>query len=508
MSNRIIHGPLQPKVPTLEEEPLPSTVAVTVLVEYEESSSQSTTTEATQAVSQRHFATPPRVVRRLKERGVPSPLSRSLVKWQEGFSPDRRGGAVLQFHATATNQEVFASPGNVYIKGKAIGRGAEAQVFSVLQFPRDGSSPERKVAKFARRSFQSQHEAQLLVSPDGKKYINTFESTSRVIGKSLYIGIVAPADCDLEHLKLNTLRFPLLSVLRISRDIAAGMAALHRSDQIHRDLKPANIVVIKKGEEAQAQVTDFGLATTEKSEKHMTALTPQFAPDFIWENSVQQRNRSGIQKKEADVFSLGRTLVEGGVVKLLKHYQKETGVSFEDLLQKMKPAEMPIPRTDEELLDLSEAAVGPVIIAFSGYIPSTVLLYPSQEDLRATLGESIARLEPHLPPQGIEALRQYVEFVVSLQSNDPSLLPTMEEAEERLQTLLTIYNPIPLPSLFDEVEATGADNQGNTEPSGRKRSQLSQSSLPSRSLPVETKKRRVKVSKAVLLSAPSRHYRE
>lgn len=433
--------------------------SATIIVDEDEATvgvpqEQKATSSETVQEDEQHISTPQRrVISRLKEQGVPSPMTRTVVSWQEQFSPERRGGSAIHFHQTATNPTVFASPGNVYVRQNAIGRGAEAQVYNVLQFPRDGSSPDRKVAKFARRSFIAQRKAQLSLSPSGKKHINMFESTSSVLGQKLYIGIVTPADCDLEHLNLSGLRLPVSTTVSISKDIAAGMASVHRSGQIHRDLKPANIVIIKKDNGFRAQVTDFGLVTRERTARHATCLTPTFAGSFVWNSILDQRDRNGIQNKKGDVFSLGRTLLNGGVLKLLKHYGESRGISLQEHLQQLVPVVLPLPNSNEELLKISADAEGPVIIGFRGAVPSTVYLFPSQDKLGNVLRLCVSELKSVLPSREFEMLKKYVELVVSLQSEDPDALPTMEETHSRLQAIITESTPpAPVLNLRDEDE--------------------------------------------------------
>ncbi len=94
----------------------------------------------------------------------------------------------------------------------------------------------------------------------------------------------------------------LLEVLRIARQIAAGLAAAHAQGLVHRDIKPANILLAEGAE--RLQITDFGLARAADdaslTRTGVIAGTPQYmSPEQARGEAVDARS---------DLFSLGSVL--------------------------------------------------------------------------------------------------------------------------------------------------------------------------------------------------------
>jgi serine/threonine protein kinase len=95
---------------------------------------------------------------------------------------------------------------------------------------------------------------------------------------------------------------PLVEVLRIGSQIAAGLAAAHEQGLIHRDIKPENIL-LEEGVE-RVTITDFGLARSVDdntiTQMGSIAGTPQYmSPEQACGEQLDQKS---------DLFSLGSVL--------------------------------------------------------------------------------------------------------------------------------------------------------------------------------------------------------
>jgi serine/threonine protein kinase len=91
-------------------------------------------------------------------------------------------------------------------------------------------------------------------------------------------------------------------VLRIGRQIAAGLAAAHATGLIHRDIKPSNILIGGPGE--LVKITDFGLARAADDASLTRSGTVAGTPMFM----APEQAKGETLDHRADLFSLGSVL--------------------------------------------------------------------------------------------------------------------------------------------------------------------------------------------------------
>ncbi len=91
-----------------------------------------------------------------------------------------------------------------------------------------------------------------------------------------------------------------LAAVRMTQEVAQGLAAAHQSGLIHRDIKPGNILVDHHG---TAKLVDFGLALIQGDEEDESSelwATPFYVPP--------EKLRFRQEDFRSDIYSLGATL--------------------------------------------------------------------------------------------------------------------------------------------------------------------------------------------------------
>ncbi len=152
-------------------------------------------------------------------------------------------------------------------------------------------------------------------SPARKRFLREARSSAAVRHENV-VQVHAVEEQPLPHLVMEfvpgeTLQLQLdrtgplelPEILRIGRQLAAGLAAAHEQGLIHRDIKPSNIL-IDAGPQRNVKLTDFGLARAADdaslTRSGVIAGTPMYmAPEQAKGESLDHR---------ADLFSLGSVL--------------------------------------------------------------------------------------------------------------------------------------------------------------------------------------------------------
>ncbi|MFK8001304.1 MAG: protein kinase [Polyangiales bacterium] len=92
--------------------------------------------------------------------------------------------------------------------------------------------------------------------------------------------------------------------VRIAREVADGLAAVHELGLVHRDIKPANVLI--EAETGRAKVADFGLVHTPDEPGITRADFVIGTPEYM----APERFRSMKTSASSDVYSLGAMMVE------------------------------------------------------------------------------------------------------------------------------------------------------------------------------------------------------
>jgi formylglycine-generating enzyme required for sulfatase activity/serine/threonine protein kinase len=150
----------------------------------------------------------------------------------------------------------------------------------------------------ARKRFLREAQAAAAVTHDHVVAIHAIEESKRL--PLLVMEYVAGQ--SLQQKIDSTGPLAVKEIVRIGRQIAAGLAAAHEQGLIHRDIKPANIL-LENGVE-RVKITDFGLARAvgdvAVTQTGLLAGTPQYmSPEQAHGQRVDYRS---------DLFSLGSVL--------------------------------------------------------------------------------------------------------------------------------------------------------------------------------------------------------
>lgn len=141
------------------------------------------------------------------------------------------------------------------------------------------------------------HEARVLGAIDHPNVITLYDAG--LVGQCPFMAMRLVGGGDLGTRVANYGPLSDELALRIMRDLAAGVNAMHLAGFIHRDIKPANVLLEANG---TPRLSDFGLAVTlgETVNGMIIAGTPSYlAPEQISGSPLDERT---------DVYALGATI--------------------------------------------------------------------------------------------------------------------------------------------------------------------------------------------------------
>lgn len=230
-----------------------------------------------------------------------------------------------------TSSEELARLGDFRVL-RTIGRGQSSIIFEA----EDLWLSRQVVLKLLRKDLGSQMEGRLIFLAEAKAIAAIHHENVLPIlnigqeGEEFYLVMpMLPG----ESLKsaLATRRFSLRQALAITRQTAAGLAAIHKAGLLHCDLKPSNIWLqaMPDGTE-KAVILDFGFSAL-NSLRLRHRIQSDLAPEQIAGGQVDART---------DLFSLGRLLLT-----LLHEYTNEeqpAGATIDRLMTKRLAPVVPL----------------------------------------------------------------------------------------------------------------------------------------------------------------------
>ena len=168
----------------------------------------------------------------------------------------------------------------------AIQRKVALKIVSPKYAAREGFSPQL-IDNFM-------HEARVMGAIDHPNVVTLFDAG--VVGQCPFLAMKLVTGGDLQSLVMKSGPLREDHALRLLRDCAAGLAAVHDAGWISRDIKPANILLEANG---NPRLSDFGVAVPIDAvpNDNQIAGTPSYlAPEMVHHQTLDARS---------DLYSLG-----------------------------------------------------------------------------------------------------------------------------------------------------------------------------------------------------------
>jgi eukaryotic-like serine/threonine-protein kinase len=160
-----------------------------------------------------------------------------------------------------------------------------------------------------------------------------FDSGS-VDGTVFYVMPYVEGESLRSRLKRET-HLPIADALRITREVATGLAYAHRHGVVHRDIKPDNVLF----QDGQAVLADFGISLPAKGDDRPRARLTEVGVSLGTPSYMSPEQVTGQEvDRRSDIYSLGSVAYE-----MLAGQPPFTGSSVQTVLGKLI-SEEPRPR--------------------------------------------------------------------------------------------------------------------------------------------------------------------
>ena len=161
---------------------------------------------------------------------------------------------------------------------------------------------------------------------------------------------------------------PVTEVMRIARQVVAGLVEAHKAGVVHRDLKPANIMIDREGD---ALIMDFGIARSSggpKNDPDVAKLLPAgarqmpMAADATMAGSIvgtvaymapEQANGQEVDQR-ADIYAFGLILYD---MLVGRRRAQHSNSAIEELQARMQAAPPPVKSILPEVPDTLDQVI-------------------------------------------------------------------------------------------------------------------------------------------------------
>jgi serine/threonine protein kinase len=157
----------------------------------------------------------------------------------------------------------------------------------------------------------------------------------------------------MEHVEGTTLRqrlaagpLPVAKAVALARDVAGGLAEIHRAGVVHRDLKSENVLITLSG---HAKIADFGIAKRLHGEDAKDSLTAMGRVLGTYRSMSPEQACGAEVDHRSDLFSLGVLLYEALTGLSPFRAENELAMLNRIVLHRQAPVQELNPAVPEEL---------------------------------------------------------------------------------------------------------------------------------------------------------------